>query len=211
MLRNLLLGALLAAFCAAALPAQEKIYFSREFPGSVPGYFETHVARDGSVLYKEAVNDEFPIEFQIEPETADRLFSLIAGLDFAAVPSKRKKVAFTGNKVLRYERPGGASAQAQFVFTQDDDALELTQWFLMVAETERHFIELERVLQFDRLGINDALLNLQRSYDRERVVAPKQFLPLLEKIVEQKRILHLARSRASALIERINGIGPDAK
>lgn len=207
---RLLLAAMIATALAAATPAaaEEELFFSRDFPGSVPAYFDVTLTRGGAAVYREAVDDEFPVEFQVETETVDRVFALFAALDLSQPIASQRKVAFTGDKVIRYESPAGETAETTFVYTEIEPAAELASWFLKVTETERHFIELERVLRFDRLGVNHALLSLQKSFNRDRVIAPKQFVALLQKIVRQKRIVHLARARASALIERINGVGP---
>ncbi len=210
MKRRLLLAAVIATALSGAAPpaaAEEKLFFSRDFPGSVPAYFDVTLTRGGAAVYREAVDDEFPVEFQVEDETVEKVFALFAALDLSQPIASQRKVAFTGDKVLRYESPAGETAETTYVYTEIETAAELTSWFLKATETERHFIELERVLRFDRLGVNDALLSLQKSFNRDRVIAPKQFVALLEKIVRQKRIVHLARARASALIERINGVG----
>lgn len=206
----LMAAAALAAPWAAPLSAEESLYFSRNFPGSVPAYFEVTVDRSGKAVYREAPDDEFPVEFALEEAETKRLFELAAQLDFSKPLNAKRKVAFTGDKVFRRRGADGSVEEAQYIYTEDETATELTTWFLKVADTERQFIELERVLQFDRLGVNDALLNLHQLFDRDRVVGQRQFLPLLEKIVAQKRIVHVARARASALIERIHGIGPEA-
>lgn len=197
----LAIGVLLGLSAAAAA---DSLYFSRTFPGSVPPYFEVTIDGDGSAVYKEAPDDEFPIEFQLAPEERERVFGLVDQIDFSEPFEKSKrKVAFTGDKVLRYEGEGGG--EVRFAYTEHEAAADLTTFFVYVAETERHLIALERALQFDRLGVNKALLQFQASYDKDRVIAPKQFLPLLREIVAQDKVVHLARSRASALIERIEG------
>ena len=99
--------------------------------------------------------------------------------------------------------------EAKFSYTEDATASELVLWFLRVSETERYYIALERAVQFDRLGVNDALLSLHSAYDKGRIIAPEQFLPLLEKVVAQQKIMHVARSRASALIESIQAPKPE--
>ena len=194
-----------AVWCAAGAWAADSIYFSRTFPGSAPPYFEVTVDASGKAVYKEAPDDEFPVEFQLEPEEIERVFGLVERIDLEqSFPKPKRKVAFTGDKVLRVAGEGGG--EATFTYTEDQAATELTSWFIYVAESERHLIALERALQFDRLGVNKTLLQFQVSYDKDRVVAPKQFVPILKKIASDEKIVHMARARASGLIERIEGL-----
>jgi hypothetical protein len=76
-------------------------------------------------------------------------------------------------------------------------------WFEKVGETERHLGELERVVQFDRLGVNKTMLLFQASFDKGRVLGAEQFLPILRAIAEDSKFMHMARARAASLVERI--------
>lgn len=201
--RRLLLGLTLGA--AARLTAAEgaRLFFSRNFPGSAPAYFEVSVDAAGAVSYRESP-DEDPLEHQASAETVRWLFETADKLDRFRQPlASSRKTAFTGDKILRYQSEGGETSEAAFVYTEVDEAKELVSWFLKLAETERHLIELERALRFDRLGVNKAVGALESSYNRDRVVDPEHLLEMLRKINDDKKIIHLARSRAAALIERI--------
>jgi hypothetical protein len=185
--------------------AAEAIFFSRTFPGSGPPYFEVRVEADGSVVYKEAPDEQDPLTFSLDEQSRTWVFGKAKELDqFRRDLASKRKVAFTGDKILRFESDGAPAGEAKFVYTEDPAAAEVVSWFLKIAETERYYIDLERTLQFDRLGVNDALLNLHAAYDKGRIVAPEQFLPILEKVVAEQKIMHVARARASALLEHIS-------
>ncbi len=209
-MRSLLSAIVLAILSALGGHAEEAIFFSRDFPGSGPPYFEVRIDSAGEAVYREAPDEEDPLSFQLSAEDRDWLFSQAAQLDrFKRKLASKRKVAFTGDKILRFEAEGETAGEANFVYTEDPVAAELVSWFLRIAETQQYYIDLERTVQFDRLGVNDVLLALHSAYDKGRIVAPEQFLPLLEKVVAQKKIMHVARARASALIERISGVvGP---
>lgn len=182
----------------------DRIFFSKSFPKSVPAYFEVEVARTGKVLYREAPGEEDPIEFQLGADEAASVFELADKLErFRVDLDVKRKVAFTGDKVFRFDSASGEKSEAKFVYTENPEALKLLEWFEKVGETERHMIELERVAQFDHLGVNKRLLQFQISLEKDRIVAPAQFLPILQKIADQKKIVQLARSRAAGLAERI--------
>jgi hypothetical protein len=60
------------------------------------------------------------------------------------------------------------------------------------------------------LGVNQALLRLEAWWDRKRIVAERQFLPLLERIRKNESYLHMARQRAAALADAFRGEAPKA-
>lgn len=205
-MRNLLKRMILAGMVVSQAAAADAIFFSRTFPGSAPPYFEVEVDSDGHAVYREAPDEEDPLTFTLVAGDRDWLFAQTQELElFNRELASKRKVAFTGDKVLRFESDSETKGEAKFVYTENKVAAELVTWFLRVSETERYYIDLERAVQFDRLGVNNALLALHTAYDKGRIVAPEQFLPLLEKVVAQQKIMHVARARASALIERISG------
>ncbi len=189
--------------CAAVVSAQDRIVFSRVFPGSVPESFEASVDREGRVIYTEP--DEEPVEFQLDGKETAQRFDQAEALDFFAgnLASDRKKVASSGSKVLRYEADGGVKGEAAFDYSEDEVVRDLAGWFVKLAETQQHLFELERVVRFDRLGINQTLILLENAFEHERIIAPERFVPILTKITLQKNVVHIARARAAGLLERI--------
>jgi hypothetical protein len=188
------------ALFAAGAPI---ITYSRAFPGSTPPYFQISVARDGQAVYKEAVDDENPLTFQLQPAEADAMFALAEKLGYFARPLESNlKVAKTGEKTFGY-RNGAEKREVKFNYTVDLDAQALQDWFERIAESEQRYIELERAVKYDRLGVNDALLRLEIAMNRKRVVAAGQFLPLLDRVVKNDGYLHIARERAAKLAEAI--------
>ena len=91
----------------------------------------------------------------------------------------------------------------EFDYAEDPQARDIASWFIKLSETQQHLQELERVYRFDRLGVNHALVSLEQAYERDRIVAPDLLLPILGKIAEEDRIVHLARARAEGMLERI--------
>jgi hypothetical protein len=204
--RFLIVPLLLTLWTVGLLGADgDKLFFSRDFPGSAPEYFDVTVDTDGKVIYRESLDDELPIEFQASESDISRLFEISEQLGYFEKPLAPAKVktAFTGTKTLRYTKAGGASGVVEFVFQRDESIKELVNWFLRVGDSAWHRINIERAIQFDRLGVNKTILQFNTAFDRGRIVAPRQFLPLLKKISKDKKILHLARARAAGLAERI--------
>src|SRR5688572_14680818 len=147
-----------------------QVFFSKSFPGSSPAYFEIEIDETGSAVYREKPDDDQPLRFQLTPKDAKEIFALAEKLEFFQRPLESKlKVANMGMKTLRYQS-GDKRHEVKFNYSEDADARALADWFEKISETEQHLITLERTARFDRLGINKALLLLENSWDRNRIV-----------------------------------------
>lgn len=192
------LAAILPVFAEGA--GGPRIFYSKSFPASNPAFVAITVNRDGSAEYRESP-DEAPLRFRLSPKETDDLFGLAEKLDrFKRPLESGLKVANTGMKTFRWES-AEEKHEVRFNFSQDLNARALWDWFERMTETERNFIALERAAKWDKLGVNDALLRLEVSYDRARLVGTAQFLPLLDRIVKNEGFLHMARARAAKLAE----------
>ncbi len=194
-----LLPLLFAGSLAAA--GGPRLFFSRNFPGSAPPYIQVTVDADGSVEYGEAPDDDNPLKFRLTDSETREVFGLADKLDHFKRPLESPlKVAFMGTKTFRFE-DGAQHNEVKFNYSEDPDARLLTDWFERIADSERHVIDLERAVKYDRLGVLNALLSLETDWDRKRLVCPQQFLPLLDRVVKNESYMHTARVRAAALAE----------
>ena len=128
------------------------------------------------------------------------------------------KVANTGKKTFRYEPETGAPTEAVFNYSLDASAQQLLEKFEQIAATERGYIDLDRTVHFDKLGVNDALAEIESLWLRKQLTAPLQFVPLLDRVSSRPAFMHLARERAARLKDQFtaaNGQGstsaPDGK
>lgn len=205
-----LIVVILAAMAMLHAEAPPRIVYTKSFAGSTPAFVSITVERDGRVVYKEAVDDPHPIKLQLAPADADAIFAVVEKLDrFKRPLESGLKVANMGQKTLRFEQ-GTQVHETRFNYTQDPDGVLLADWFERVIETEQLFINLERTVRFDKLGVNQALLRLEAWWDRKRIVAEKQFLPLLDRVRKNESYLHMARQRAAALADAFRGEAPKA-
>ena len=185
----------------AAAPA--RLFYSKSFPGSTPAYVEIVIERDGNGEYKEAANDDRPLKFQIPANDVGALFDLADKLGrFDRHLESSLKVAFMGMKTFRFDG-GTEKHEVKFNYSEDVDARALADWFERIIETEQHLINLERAAKYDKLGVNKALLQLQMSFDRKRLVAPQQLLPMLDRIAKNDTYIHMARERAAGMADAI--------
>jgi hypothetical protein len=200
----------LLCICLRGAENENRIFFSKSFPGSVPAYFEVELSASGQARYREAPDEADPLTFKLRPAESAEIFGLAEKLEYFKKPvASTKKVAFTGDKTFRFLSSTREHQELKFSFSEDLDAKALVDWFERIALTERHLIELERTAQFDRLGVNKALLLFQTSFDDGRTVAVQQFLPVLKRIAEGSKYVQVARSRAASLVERIGSATQD--
>ena len=191
--------------CASAAVAGngQQLFYSKSFPGSVPAYVEINLDKSGNGEYREAPNEDNPLKFQTSEIEVNEIFGLAEKLgNFSRPLESPLKVAFMGMKTFRW-RNGAQKNEAKFNYSEDPDAKLLADWFERITETEQHVINLERAAKYDRLGVNKALLLIQVSIDRKRLIAPQQLLPALDKISKNEAYMHMARQRASTLAETI--------
>jgi len=188
---------------ASALSAAPELFYSKYFKGSIPEYVDITVERNGDVTYREAKDDDNPLKFQLDGASVQQMFDLANKLDHFQHPLESGlKIANLGLKTFRFS-DGAEQHEIQFNYSQDPSAQALLDRFECITETERDYADLDRTVHFDKLGVNDALLQTQISWDHNRLVAPEQFLPLLDRIAKNESYLHIDRERAAAMAEVI--------
>lgn len=185
---------------AAVLCADPRIIYSKSFPGSTPAYVEIHLERDGAVTYLEKPDDDRPVRFRLAPHEVEEIFRLAEKLDrFRRPLESGLNVAKMGEKTFQWVN-GGERHQQSFNYSLEPDARALQDWFEKVTETEMHLFALERTVRFDKLGVNRALLQLEVSWDKKRLLAVQQFEPLLKRVINNESYLHMDRERAEKLL-----------
>jgi hypothetical protein len=203
--------AALLAFAFTALCANEsapRILYTKSFPGSVPAFVSVELHKTGEAIYKEAPDDEQPVDFKMSAEDAAQIFSLVDKLErFKRPLESNLKVANMGLKTFRFE-DGAAKNEVKFNYSLDEDARVLTDWFERITETQRLHFDLERTAKFDRLGVNKTLLQIQSAFERNRLVGPDRFLPLLDRVAKNDSYLHMARERAASLADAFRNPKP---
>jgi hypothetical protein len=179
--------------------ATPKITYTRQFPGSEPPYFSISVDRAGAMQYRESPSDDHPLSAQLPQTETDAIFALAERLQyFKTALESGLKVANTGKKTLRYE-DGGVASEATFNYSLDPAAQELVSRFENIGSTERAYLDLDRTVHFDHLGVNDSLAVIEQLWLDKQLAAPMQFVPLLDRIASHESYMHLVRDRASRL------------
>ncbi len=180
-----------------------RIVYTKSFPGSDPAYVEIAVDSTGAVTYKEAPDDDDPETFKLGPGLKDQVFELSGKLGHFSRPLESGlKVAKMGEKTFRWEN-GAEKHEVTFNYSLDPDAQTLHDWFERITDSERLLFILRRAVRHDHLGVNEAVINIQASWQKKELVAAGQFLPLLDQVAKNDVFMHMARERAAEVADSI--------
>lgn len=191
----------------APAAAQAKLTYRRVFKSSSPEFIEIIVRDDAdAATYEIRQLDEDPgaSSFQVGANLREKMFELAGqlkyfdGLDLDV----HRRIANLGDKTFRWER-GGVVHETKFNYTLNSAAMQLMQIFEGLARQEELVTLLERRMKYDRLGINDALLQFETDLNHKLLPEPQRALPTLDQIAGDSRFVDIGRQRARALAERI--------
>ncbi len=187
-----------------ASDALPRVIFTKEFPNSKPEYFSVVVQENGAALYRTAPDDDAPLELQFSLEQTEEIFSLVEKLNWFQDGNLEsgRKVASMGKKTLAYQN-GAQSNETAFNHTEIPEALVLSALFERISQTEQHFLRLEYLVRFDRLGVMKELLHLESNLNHGRLLGAEHLIPLLEKIRKDRALVHVAQARAAQIIAKI--------
>jgi len=207
LLRPLSLLALLAGFAAPLWAAGEtQIVYRRVFKSSYPEFIEIRVSDAGTCSFdiRQLDEDSDPVSGEISAPLRAKIFELAGQLrNFRGVElDVHRRIANLGQKTFRYEATDQVN-EVSFNYTLDARANQLMQIFEGLARQQEHLSKLQQRMKYDRLGVNDALMQLESDVNRRILPEPYRLLPTLEKIASDPRFVEIARQRARTLAERI--------
>ncbi len=202
----LLAGAWFLVSAARANPGGATITYRRVFKSSTPEFIEIKISDQGKSTYdiRQLDEDADPESMDVGPAVQKKIFDLAAQLNNFAVADLdiQKKIANLGKKTLRYEN-GADIHEASFNYTLNPQATQLMQIFEGLARQQQDLTLLQRQAKYDRLGVNDALMQFETDMDHRILPEPERLLPILDQIAADSHFVEIARSRARALAERI--------
>jgi len=203
----------MAAFAAlpAPAPSSAKLTFRRVFKGSSPEFIEIAVREDSDVAayeIRQLDEDAGSSPFQVSPAWRTKMFDLAAQLKHFQGQDLdvHRKIANLGEKTFRWES-GTEVHETKFNYTLNSAAAQLLQIFEGLARQQENVDLISRRMKYDRLGINDALLQFESDLNRSLLPEPQRVLPMLDQIAGDSRFVEIARQRARSLAERIRHQG----
>jgi hypothetical protein len=205
---GMLLVALLAvpiAFAGAAGDSPS-ITYRKVFKSSYPEFIEIKVSQNGAATYdiRQMDEDADPVPFELNAPLVQRIFDLAAKLhDFQGVDlDLHRRIANLGEKSFQY-RKGSETHEVKFNYTLDESATQLLNIFEGLARQESDLSTLKRVMKYDPLGVNDALLQIDTDYNNKVFPEPERLLGALDQVSADEKFIEIARQRARALASRI--------
>ncbi len=196
----------LQAPAVAANPGGATITYRRVFNGSSPEFIEIKISDQGKSTFdvRQLDEDADPEPFEVGPAVQKKIFDLAAELNHFSIANLdiQKKIANLGQKTFRYEN-GAEVHETSFNYTLNSSATQLMQIFEGLAKQQQDLVLLQRRAKFDRLGVNDALMQFESDMDHRLLPEPERLLLVLDQIAADSHFVEIARSRARALAERI--------
>ena len=196
-----------AAMRPAPASSGATLTFRRIFKSSSPEFIEISVREDSdeaSYEIRQLDDDPGATKFEVSSGLRARMFALVQQLNrFQGQDlDVHRKIANLGEKTFRWEQ-GPETHEVKFNYTLNSTASQLLQIFEGLARQQELLMLLERRMKYDRLGINDALLQFEMELNRKLLPEPERALPTLDQIAGDSRFVEIGRQRARNLAERI--------
>jgi hypothetical protein len=187
--------------------AHARLSYRRIFKSSSPEFIEIVVRDDtNAATFEIRQLDEDPgaSPFEVGAPLRARMFELAAQMNFFQGPDLdvHRRIANLGEKTFRWEK-GTENHETKFNYTLNSAANQLMQIFEGLARQQELVTLLERRMKYDRLGINDALLQFETDLNHKLLPEPQRALPTLDQIASDSRFVDVGRQRARALADRI--------
>ena len=202
----LLAGASFFVHAAAADPDGATITYRRVFKGSTPEFIEVKISEQGKATFdiRQLDEDADPEAFEVGADVRKKIFELAAELKISPSPSLdiQKKIANLGQKTFRYEN-GAEVHETTFNYTLNPSATSSCRFSRAWPASSRTWSYCSASAKFDRLGVNDALMQFETDMEHRLLPEPERLLPVLDQIAADSHFVEIARSRARALAERI--------
>jgi hypothetical protein len=193
-------------FPLAGRAGDARITFRKVFEGSMPEFVEIKIGQSSGATFdiRQLSEDPDPKPFEVGPAVRAKIFELAGELhNFNdAHLDVRKKIANLGRKTFRYERDSEVH-EVTFNYTIDPAAGQLLEIFEGLSRQQWDLVFLQRQMRFDRLGVNDALLQFETDLQGRILPEPERLLPTLDQLAGDPRFMDIARDRARTLAARI--------
>ncbi len=194
---------------ATAIPAASDsptITYRKIFKTSYPEYVEIKLNESGHGTFDiRQLDEEANLQpFEVDVPLAQKIFALAAKLhNFQGVDlDVHRRIANLGEKTLRYDK-GSETHEVKFNYTLDDSAGQLMTIFEGLARQTTDLSDLERTMRYDRLGVNDVLLQIEQDYNNKLFPEPERLLSALDQLTGDSKFIDIARQRARTLASRI--------
>jgi hypothetical protein len=206
-----------AAFLVPALSAQQSAVFQIDFTNLqlVPSHWTLKLSPDGSGQFDAEGGQPMPQEaktilagdvhrpVQLSPAFTEQVFSTARTRRWFAFPCEsHMKVAFQGTKRLSYSGPEGSGA-CEYNYSKDKEIEELGNSLMAVEFTILSGARMEKLLQHDRLGLDEELDNLMTALHEGSAGEVGTIRETLTRIASDDQVMDRVRRKARQLLTQI--------
>jgi hypothetical protein len=186
---------------AQAAPAQ--ITFEFDFPGEVSPHYRIELAENGDGKYQAPGGSEViasDMTFHLPPQVAAEWFAEARALHrFDGNFASKRKVAFTGQKTLRYSGPDG-SGQTTLNYTEDKHMSAMVDNFLGIGVTLQTGQRFESDARFHRLGLDADMVTYKESLKNHQAIYPEIIAPILQHLADDPEVMTRVQRDASTIL-----------
>jgi hypothetical protein len=213
-LRMGLAVSLFAAFSGLVLPGQQPAEIQIDFTNEqlVPSHWTLKFTPDGNGQFdaegghpaKDDANTIWAGDVhrpvQLSPAFAEQVFATARMRRFFTFPCEsHMKVAFQGLKRLSYSGPDGSGA-CEYNYSKDKEIEALGNSLIGVEYTIMSGARMEKLLQHDRLGLDQELDNLASAAHEGNAVELGAIHETLTRIASDEQVMERARRKARLLL-----------
>jgi hypothetical protein len=164
------------------------------------GSFDTEGGRQAEGADQKIIAGDVHRTIQLSAPLTGRVFAIARAKKFFAFPCESNmKVAFQGTKRFSYTGPEG-SGSCEFNYSKDKEIEELQNSLLAVEMTILCGARLEKLLQHDRLGLDEELGNLTMWANDGSAREMGAIRDTLTRIADDEEVMDRARRKARLLL-----------
>ena len=169
--------------------------------------FELDPAGKGTFKFIPRDADLIEVGVELSADVAAEFVKLLADTSYLADGAdyeSRRKVANLGTKKLTLNGPTGVRS-AEFNFSTRREVTKLVSFFDRLIVQELLMFDIDVALEFDRLAIPKKLEQIEKDLRARRVADAKRWIPVLDRIAGDRRLVNFARETANRLKRQIEG------
>jgi len=199
-------------------PAEPTISFDLFWEAAIPQAYTITVESSGKSTYvsrnpgrqeegSTSADPDYTLEFNISPANRDRIFLLAKAVNyFHGDFDYKHKVANTGRKTLTYADPT-RHFQTTYNYSENKDIEQVTRIFQGISNTIEHGRKLQFKRRFDKLGLETELKGMEELASEGYLTEIQIIAPVLQNIINDTSVLHIARQRAQRLLSGASAAG----
>jgi len=206
---------LILVFCALGWGQTQSgvlpgVSFTLDFPGSAPAHYGITVSADGHASYISdgtmtgggSSDQPYTAEFTVSPATTSHIFDLAKQANYfqGKLDSKKKNIAFTGDKILMY-KDGQKETMGSYNYSSIAAVQELTTLFENLSATLEFGHRLDYDYRYQKLALNEETKAMEDMANRGELVELGAIAPILHKIADDQSVVNVARARILRLLD----------